>query len=426
MTCKEEKINGLKVILAPLRNTMAVTVLALVKAGSRFESRKLQGAAHFVEHLMFKGTQRRPSTEQISKELDSIGAEYNAYTAKDHTGYYIKAAAEHLELALDMLSDMLFHSKFDEHEIKREKGVIIEEINMYEDNPIMCAPNLFEEILYGKDRPLGHNIAGTRASITSMTRNNLLAFRSRYYSPRNMILGIGGGFRNGQALKTARKYFTQRFLNGAAMEKISGKARYSGKERVKIKFREGEQIQLCLGFPSFNIFDPDFYALQVFNVVLGGNMSSRLFINVREKQGLCYFIRSSMDNYEDAGNLMIQAGLDKSRLKQAADVIVSEFLKIKSEGISRDELQKAKDYIEGKTTLDLEDSSNVIEELSLSRLFFGRVVTPKERLKKIGRVNLGDVKRVAERIFNGRFMKLALVGPVENSKELESMVYSKL
>ncbi len=426
MVIRDQRLgNGLRVLLAPLKTTAAVTVLALTKVGSRFEGKPLEGAAHFVEHLMFKGTKKRPTTAHISQELDSIGAEYNAYTGKDHTGYYIKASVNHLELALDMISDMLLNSKFEDQEIKREKGVIIEEINMYEDNPMMHVPNLFEELLYGSSKPLGHNIAGTRGSITKMQRKQLVDFRDFYYQPSNMILGISGGLKNGFALKIAEKYFSKRSkIKGARISRIIKPAQYSKEERMKVKYREGEQIQLALGFPAFTIFDKDYYALHVLNVILGGNMSSRLFSSVRERQGLCYFIRSSVDMYEDAGNIVIQAGLDKARLEDAIKVIIEELRNIKKEGVTSAELKKAKDFIHGKTVLELEDSANIIEELVSSTLFYGKVITPKERLVHIQHVTLEDVKRVAQRVFVGKMMKLALVGPIRDSAKLEKMVYS--
>ena len=417
---KQHKLkNGLRVLLAPMADTKAVTVLVLTKVGSRYESRDINGASHFVEHIMFKGTKKRPTTQHISKELDGIGAEYNAFTSKDHTGYYIKTRADRAELALEMLSDMLFNSKFEANEINRERGVIVEEINMYEDNPMMYMEDLFEQTVYG-DQPLGWNIAGPKEVIKKVSRAKLYNYYKKYYQPKNMLVAVAGRIDN-QTMDLIKKYFS----NNKRKDKLGGFKKITikqSKPQIKIKYKDTEQAQLALGFPAYSFHNKKIYSLYLLSVILGGNMSSRLFTTIRERKGLCYFIRSSVNLYQDTGTLMIQAGLDKSRLAPAITEILKKLKKFKQSGVTKNELKKAKDYLEGKLTLQLEASDSVASWLSRQELLENKIITPAELLSKLAKVTISDINKVSADIIKTNKINMSLIGPYKKESEFKGLL----
>ena len=273
MYSKTKLKNGLTLITAPLKQTKAVTVLVLLPVGSRYETKQINGVSHFVEHLMFKGTTKRPTSLDITKELDSVGAEFNAFTGKDHTGYYIKVAADRIELAFDILSDMLFNSVFDAKEIEKERGVIIEEINMYHDNPLMYLGALFEETVFG-DHPLGWLISGPKPVIKKINRRQILDYRRKFYRPANMILTVSGNFDRTRVKKMTEEYFGQsrgnKTKSGFKEAVVKNRA-----VQVKLLYKDTQQVQAGLGFPGLSLSDPKVFALYILAVVLGGNMSSR-------------------------------------------------------------------------------------------------------------------------------------------------------
>ncbi|MFZ2682331.1 MAG: pitrilysin family protein [Patescibacteria group bacterium] len=409
--------NGTRVHIVPLEGTQAASLLVLFRVGSRNEPLKVWGGSHFIEHLMFKGTKKRPETIDISKELDRYGAEYNAYTGKDLTGYWVKIAAEQIPVAVDLLHDMLFNSKFEATEMTREKKVIIEEIKMYEENPIMHLEDMLEEAIFAT-HTLGRNIAGTPASMTAMKRADVLAYRDAYYVPENMVIALAGNVpKDAMALleKTFGKVKAKPTVSEVTPFTIEGEWT---EPRVRIQEKKLEQIQVSLGFPAFGRDHADTDALRILAGVLGGTMSSRLFIEVREKRGLCYNVRASADFYEDTGLLTVRAGLDASRLSVAMKVIVGELKKIAKNGVTPAELKMAKDNVKGSTTLRLEDSSNLAEYYARQELFHGKVETAEERLSKFSAVKLADVKRVAAEIINFRRLSIAAIGPYKNEADL--------
>ncbi len=407
--------NKLKVLVAPMKETKAVTALVLVKVGSRFETKNINGASHFVEHLMFKGTPRRPTTQILSQELDSIGADYNAFTTKDHTGYYIRASSQHMPLLLDMLSDMLFNSKFEATEMEKERGVIVEEINMYEDNPLMHMEDLFEETVYG-DHPLGWNIAGPREVIRNVTREQLFGYYKRHYQPANMLLVLAGNI-PAKTKSLIQKYFASQASTKFKPEKFVVAQSDQRQSHARVKHKDTEQVQMALGFPAYSLFDKRVYPLSLLSVIMGGNMSSRLFINIREKQGLCYFIRASVNVYEDTGNLMIQAGLDKKRIKEAITAILNELKLARGRGVTAQELRKAKDYLKGKLILDLESSENVAGWIGKQEMLRKQIISPAEQMKRLERVTVSDIAKVSNELLRTDRANLALIGPYQDSTE---------
>lgn len=410
----------MRVHLVPVAGTQAVTVLVLTKVGSRYETPALNGASHFIEHLMFKGTKRRPTTLDISRTLDSVGAQFNAYTNKHVTGYYIKIDAKHTNLAVDMLHDMLFHSKFDPREMDRERGVIIEEINMYQDTPMRHVEDLLEAIVFDGNT-LGWEIAGTHKTMKEMKREEILAFRDSHYVPSRMVVSVAGNIP-----KDIRVILEKTFGSVKADKKehpsfepfVFG----AGKKRVQVQYKKTEQIHLMFGFPSFGIGDKRNEALTILSTILGGTMSSRLFISVRERKGLAYMIRSGNTPYDDAGVFAIQAGLDKSRVPLAYKTIMQEVRKVKKEGVTAKEVKEAIDHIRGGLLLSMENSSNQAEWFGDEELFLSKVETPEQFMKKLEKVTAAEVKAIANEVLKDKNMRMAVIGPYKNEKEFLEIV----
>ena len=412
---KHKLQNGLTVLLTPQKETKAVTTLVLVGVGSRYESNSIAGMAHFLEHMMFKGTKKRKNTLALSRELDKIGADYNAFTGKDHTGYYIKANAEHLNLSLDMLSDMLNNSKLEQQEIDREKGTIIEEINMYEDHPSDDVDEELYQIIYKKN-PISKKIVGTKKTVSEIDNKKMLSFRNKYYSPENMVLSLAGNFKTEKAKKIIEKYFGQEKVQKPKPE-FKKVQKNQNKPQIKIKHKKAEQVHLALGLWGPKYSDKDLIATQLLSNILGGNMSSRLFINIRERHGLCYYIKSGLNIYQDTGNLMIRAGLDKKRIHQALELILDELRKIKKQGITNAELKNAKENMKGKIILHLEDSEAIASWYGNQELLNKKTETQEEKITKIMKVKKVDVEKVAKKIFQTSKLNLAMVGSIKNEKE---------
>jgi len=414
--------NKANVILVPKSESRSLTLLVLYKVGSRYEDSKINyGASHFLEHLMFKGTKKRPTTLDISKELDGIGAEFNAYTGKDHTGYYIKSNAEKFSLACDILSDMLTNSLFLAKEIKREKGVIIEEIKMYEDQPMFFAEILFERLVFSGNS-LARDIAGTENSIREMKRKDLLDYLNLFYKPENSVIVVAGKI-DKRTNDLLNKYFVQQKSAGGKGKDTDQKnkfAKFIDKQkepRLLFEYRNTKQVHLALGFPAYSYFHPDLYALYLLSIILGGNMSSRLFINVRERKGLCYYIKSQADVYQDTGNLIIRSGLDLNKIKPALSVIISELRKIREKGVSQKELEMAKEFLKGRLTLQLEESNSLAEFYGKQLILTDEILTPEQKFKKIFSVTQTQVNKVAKDLIKSDKLNLAMISPFKDKKE---------
>lgn len=401
--------NGLRVILIPQKETKAVTLLVLCRVGSRYESSSLNGAAHFLEHLFFKGTKRRPTTLDLSRELDGLGAEYNAYTAKDHTGFYIKVVADKFPQILDILADMLFASKFDKREIARERNVILEEMNMYEDNPLIFCEELLNQAVFGQNHPLGFLTIGVKKTIQTITRKSLLNFKDHFYAPANMVVALVGRIPN-NALEYIKRYFAQK-----GRKTFPNFKKFKNKKReIILRWKDSAQVQIALGVPAYALRHRLLPALTVLHVILGSNMSSRLFINIREKRGLAYFIKSDLDAFEDTGVFFVQAGLDKTRISEAVQAILAELKRIKVELITKEELKKAKDFLTGKVALELEESSAVASWYGRQEILLRELKTPEEKLREIRKVSREDVKKVAQEILQEEKINLVVIGPFKN------------
>lgn len=420
--------NGSRLILVPQQNTAAVTVLILFRVGSRYETRNINGVSHFLEHMMFKGTRRRPTTSDISRELDSVGAEYNAFTGKDYTGYYIKIEARHLLKALDMLEDMLYHSKFNEEEFNRERKVIHEEIHMYRDNPMMRIEELIEEEIFAGNT-LGWPIAGTEQTMNGIAHANLVNYYKTYYIPKRTVIAVAGN-QPQQTADLAKKLFSKPHKGSASLSRefkkfypallrgrgaaVVHKARQP--PRVKIEYKDTEQAQLALGWPAYKYLDKRLPALSVLSTILGGTMSSRLFISVRERKGLAYYVRTGVDVYEDTGSFQVRAGLARGRMEEALQTIMDELRKIKRSGITTEELHRAKENIRGKLAIELEESSEIASFYGRQELFTNKTLTPEEKVSRILKVTKDEIKAVANDIMRQDRLSVATIGPYKDEK----------
>ncbi|MFH1172969.1 MAG: pitrilysin family protein [bacterium] len=409
MKIKQLKLNnGLKVVLAPLAGTKAVTVLTLLPVGSRFERAPIAGVSHLIEHIMFKGTKKRPNTLAISRELDSIGAEYNAFTSKDYTGYYVKADSRKIGVATDLLSDMLFNSVFDEKELNQERRVIVEELRMYKENPMMYIEDLFEELIY-QGNALGRDIGGSQQTVLKMKYKEILEFKDAFYEPANMSVIIAGCFDEQKAVKLLGNYF-QRDYSKTKKPKLDPYRVNQSKARVRIDRRKTEQTQLCLGVPAYAYQDKKMAALKILAIILGGNMSSRLFINIRDKLGLAYYIRTGLGTHADTGCFYIRAGLDKIRTEEGIIAIMKELQQLKKSGVTNEELKMAKEYIRGQSVLAMEDSGQVASWLGSQQLFQKKIKTLEESLKETDQVTIRQVNEVSKELLVGPKLNLALIG----------------
>src|SRR5215469_7527144 len=310
--------NGLRVLTIPMPSFESATVLVMAGAGSRYETQKNSGISHFLEHMAFKGTDRRPTAMDISSLIDGMGGEFNAFTGKETTGYYIKSSKDKVETSLDVLSDMLLHSKFDPEEIEKEKGVIIEEINLYEDMPARKIGDIYEQLLYG-NTPMGWDIAGSKEVIRSITRDDFMSYLAELYSASNLTVVVSGGIDSEKTFELAEKYFGE--MKKFTTKKFDPLHEQQAAPAVLVKQKQTEQIHIALGVRTIPISSPKRYPLSVLSAILGGGMSSRLFHEVREKRGLAYYVRSSSDEYSDAGTLVSTAGIDPKRIVEAVEVM---------------------------------------------------------------------------------------------------------
>jgi predicted Zn-dependent peptidase len=410
--------NGTRLLTADRPDSPSATALVMFGAGSRFEQAEQCGIAHFAEHMFFKGTERRPTARDISVEIDGIGGEFNAFTGKEYTGYYVKCAADHLPLAVDVLADMLLHSKFDVDELEREKGVILEEMNMYADTPMRYVHTVYDKLLFG-DTPLGWDILGTEEVIKGADQALFHSFIDKWYTANRCVVGLGGRITQ-SALDAVEKNFAG---IGAANDGTRIDSEWSQDSPVvKLHYKDSEQAHLAIGLRAPGLSHPDRYAFNVFNAILGGGMSSRLFTEVRERRGLCYYVRSYPDLYTDTGSLSVSAGVDTGRIDLAVETCIAELWKMLSSAPDPAEFEKAKNYLKGRFVLGIEDSSGLITFGVRREAVEGEFVQPEDVLAAYDAVTMDDVMRVAENLLNPDLLNLAVVGPFDDEARFASLL----
>jgi len=411
--------NGLRILTIPMRGTQTATVLVMVGVGSRFESEKEAGLSHFIEHMMFKGTKKRPTSLIITSELDSIGGEFNAFTSKEYTGYYAKVNAKHIEKAMDVVSDMYLNSKLEEKEIEREKGTVLQELNMIEDMPMRNVEDVMEGLLYQKNS-LERDIVGNKKSVSSFSQKDFLNYMKRYYVANNTVVCVAGKIDEKKIVGDIKKYFSK-----MAKGKKPGFQKVLENQKtpqVKIKNKKTDQTHLSLGVRAFDYYHKDRFILSVLATILGGNMSSRMFIEVRERKGLAYFIKTSIETFADCGYLTTQAGVEHKNIELTIKTVLNEYKKIASRLVGAEELKKAKEYLKGKAVMSLESSDEVAMFLIDQEIKNKKVMEIGDIFKRIDAVNQEDILRVAKNIFQSEKLNLAVIGPHKNIKQLESIV----
>lgn len=411
--------SGLRVLTVPLKNTQTATMIILVGVGSRFEKENEAGISHFIEHMFFKGTQKRPNTLAISEELDSIGGEFNAFTGKDKTAYYAKADAKHLDIVIDVLSDMFLHSKFEAVEINKERGTILQELSMYEDNPRRIVGDIFENLLYG-DYQLGQEIVGNKQTISSVKREDFVGYMKKHYTASNTVVCVAGKFKEKELIAKIEKSFAE--LKDGKKQKFIKIKENQNKPAIKIKHKKTDQTHFILGARAFDHDHKDRFALNILATILGGNMSSRLFSEVREKRGLAYAVHTDADYYADCGYIGTQVGVEHKNLKKTVEIIMQEYCRLTNELVSEKDLQMAKDYIKGKAVMGFEASDDVAMFFVDQELSKNKIMTLAEIFAKIDAVTLNDLKRVAKAVFQSEKMNLAIIGPQNLTKELENLL----
>ncbi len=406
--------NGLRAVVAPMHDTEAATLWVLFGTGSKYETKNINGVSHFLEHLFFKGTKSRPKAGDIHRELDRIGSEHNAFTSKEYTGYYVKAAAKHFGTALEIVSDILLEPLFKMEEIEKERGVILQEISMYEDNPQRQAYEIFEELLYGNS-PAGWCTSGPPEIVKKISREEIIKYENSHYLTSNAVVVVAGNLDIEEVFRKIEKAF-QKMRNGRKIEKPRVLENQKN-PMVKFKKKDVDQTHLRLGVRAYDMFNEKRYALSLLNTILGGNISSRLFLEIREKLGLAYYVRSFTEEYTDTGYLMASAGVPHGSLEKASRKIVELFGKIRKEGVAQDEVEFAKEYIRGSMALAFESTDEVATYLASQELFYKRIWTPEEELKKIEAVKKDDIIKVAREVFRPERANLAAIGPEADIKK---------
>lgn len=412
--------NGLRVVLVPMKDAQTVSIEVLVEAGSKYENKKNNGISHFLEHMIFKGTKKRPSTKVIAEIFDGVGGDYNAFTGKEQTGYWTKVPFKHFELALDLVSDIYQNPLLEQKEIDVERGVILQEASMYRDMPNRYVWDVFEKMLYG-DQPAGWEIIGTEQNIEKMQRDDFVSYMKRMYLPKSTVVAIGGKFDPETALGLTKKYFD---FNKSRLRKKDKKkvVEKQQKPQLDIFEKQTDQTHLLLGFRGPHMFSDERYAAVLLGTVLGGGMSSRTFINIRERHGLTYYINSATEMNTDTGYLFVGAGVKHENLVKTVSLILKEAEKLKNKRVSLKELEKTKEYLKGKTLMALESTSSVASFFGEQELFRRKVEAPEKIFEKIDAVTADDIHKTAREVFDARKLNLAVVGPHKITSRLENVL----
>jgi len=405
----------LRCLTIPIPTSRSITLLILVRSGSRYETKDDNGISHFMEHMFFKGAKRYPDAMAVSSAIDGTGGSFNAFTGEEVVGYYVKITSSKKEVAYDVISDMLLNSKFDKDEIKRERGVIVEEIRMYHDDPMSQVNLDFHKLILG-DQPVGWDIAGPEETVMSMTRDNFIGHHERFYYGANCIVTAAGGITPEEHEELCRKYF--HFEEGGEPAKAVPFKKLDT-ERIYLRNRETEQAHFIFGFFASQAEHDDVAPLKVLNTMLGGQMSSRLFYQIRERRGLAYYIHSGFSTYEDLGLFQISAGVNLNKVEDALKCALDEVEIIRTEKGTEEEIVRAKENIKGHTDLALEDSRRVATLYGMRELLYNRIKTPEQMAAEIDAVTLEQVQAVAEKYFLPDEMKLAVIGPYKDRAKFE-------
>lgn len=406
-------------ITVPMPNLESVTAMIGIGAGGRYEESRTQGIAHFTEHMLFNGTEKRPSSFAISSELDALGAHFNAFTDKEITAYYVKAESKNLPQILDVLTDMVFNSKFDLKDIEKESRVIIEELRMYKDEPRSWVQNVYDQLVFAGN-PLGWEILGTEETLSAMKRESFLEYLDTWYRPHNLVVAVAGRIGEEQALAEVREVLGRRAAGEVAeLEKFT---MVQKEPQVKIEERKTDQTHFVLGVRAYPRSHPKREVLEVLISVLGGGMSSRLFQEVREKRGLAYYVQAHWQDFADTGSLQILAGVNNQKAEEAIAAVTAELGKMREQLVPAEELKKAKEMLRGDLVLGLESTSGACSYFLGQEVLEKKIETPKEKLAKIDAVTAEDIQKVAQELFVDAGLNLALIGPFSDPNRFRKLL----
>jgi predicted Zn-dependent peptidase len=411
--------NGLRVLLVPQEGSLAASVVILVAAGSEYEKKPVNGVSHFLEHMTFKGTSRRPRVGQIAEELAGLGAQSNAFTGQEYTGYWAKAEARKLPQILDIVTDLYLNPLFDPAEIEKERGVIVEEINMYDDMPKAKVQEDIAALMYG-DQPAGWSVAGEKETVRKLTKKDFLKYRSARYVPAGTLIVVAGKFNEKVVLRKVEREF-----GGLARSTAPAKTKTVERQAVPAiftRFKKSGQSHVVFGFRAFSLFDRRRYALQVLADVLGGGMSSRLFKKVREELGAAYYVGADADLFLDHGTFGIAAGVDHGKAETVVKAILEECRKLRSAIIPKAEFARAKEHMIGNMILGLETSDELASFYGGQEIMRKEIVSPEAVIKRVKAVTPEAVRAVAWEIFRNDRLNFAVVGPYRNGKTFKKIL----
>jgi predicted Zn-dependent peptidase len=415
---KQQLDNGLRLQAIELPGTNVVTTLILAGAGSRYEDPSIAGLSHFLEHMFFKGAQKYTTPKAVAEAVDSFGGEFNAFTGKEYAGYFVKCGHENVERACDVLSDMLLHSKFDSQEIDKERGVILEEMAMYLDAPMYQISWDFEQLVFG-DQPLGRDQIGTKEVIQSVTQDQFFEYQRALYVPENMVITVAGAV-NESTLDILEQYFQfPEMKQSRDMKPFDFDLKT---EKFKIRTKKTEQYHISLGCRALAENDPEFPTLKVLATILGGNMSARMFQNVREEKGLCYSIRTQVDEFTDTGLMTTRAGVKLDDVLRAVEAIRYEYDQIRETGITDQELLKAQNYLCGKTDLTTEDTEDVAHHFGKDELLYGNIIQFEDLKNQYRSVTKNQVESLAQRILDPQNLRFGGIGPEIDEEKLLKII----
>lgn len=416
MLQKETLINGIRIVTEEIPYVNSVSIGIWIKAGSRYENLENNGISHFIEHILFKGTKNR-SAKDIANSIDKIGGQLNAFTSKECTCFYAKVLDTHFDTALDVLSDMFFNSNFDCGEIDKERGVVLEEINMYEDTPEDLVHDLFSQTVWSGN-PLGMSILGTEESLGNLNREKIIQYFNENYCPKNIVISVVGNFKQNDIVNKIKAYFEnveQKDKTDAQIEIPHFEPEYI------LKSKSTEQVHLCMGFNGVDVKSKAFYPLLILNNVFGGAMSSRLFQKIREDRGLAYSVFSYPSSFEDCGLFSIYAGSKPDNLKSVTELIMEEIYTIKDKGITEEELYDSKEQLKGSYILGLESTSGRMISIGKSELLLDKIYLPSEILAKIDMVDMDSVNSIIKQIFDVDNMGAAIIGNMKKSTDIRKL-----
>ena len=410
--------NGLRVLTSSMPHTYSVAVSVYVGAGNRYETTAESGVSHFVEHMVFKGTQKRPSAQIISEAIDSVGGVLNAATDREFTVYYAKVARPHLELALDVLVDLVRAPIFDPAEIEKERKVVLEELASVADSPGQQVDLLLDEIMW-PDQPLGRDVAGTEESIEGLTREMTLDYMARQYVPANIIISVAGNVGHEEVMSLVG----ERFEGAPQAKPGTWFPAQDGQEttRCEVLYKRTEQSHIAMAVRGLPLQHPDRYAIDLLSVLFGEGMSSRLFMELRERQGLCYDVHAYVAHFLDAGSFGVYAAVDPPRGREAVAALIAEMVKLR-DGVPEEELRKSKELAKGRLLLRMEDTRAVSAWLGSQEVLTNRILSPEEVVANIEAVTPADVSRVVDAILVKKHLSLAVVGPHRSEKRFLSLL----